>query len=190
MFVWRFSVKMPKHHCCAYKCSNSEAKKKPPDKYPEFSDVTFHCFPPDNEKTQYAPGMNERERRRRWIVACRLESLSVTRHNRICSKHFEGGLGPTKANPIPTIFDFPKHLQPKKVKQRQDPEERRLKGVMNASMKSATQKQSRPRPSQSKASACLNLREPTLYQENQLKQMKVEWVSKSVIRRCCLHHPS
>ncbi|KAK2550373.1 hypothetical protein P5673_028886 [Acropora cervicornis] len=113
--------------------------------------------------------MNERERRRRWIVACRLESLSVTRHTRICSKHFEGGLGPTKANPIPTIFDFPKHLQPKKVKQRQDPEERRLKGVMNASMRSATQKQSRPRPSQSKASASLNLREPTLYQENQLK---------------------
>ena len=169
MFVWRFSVKMPKHHCCAYKCSNSEAKKKQPDKYPEFSDVTFHCFPPDNEKSQYAPGMNERERRRRWIVACRLESLSVTRHTRICSKHFEGGLGPTKANPIPTIFDFPKHLQPKKVKQRQDPEERRLKGVMNASMRSATQKQSRPRPSQSKASASLNLGEPTLYQENQLK---------------------
>lgn len=169
MFVWRFPVKMPKHHCCAYKCSNSEAKKKQPDKYPELSDVTFHCFPPDNEKTQYAPGMNERERRRRWIVACRLETLSVTRHTRICSKHFEGGLGPTKASPIPTIFDFPKHLQPKKVKQRQDPEERRLKGVMNASMRSATQKQSRPRPSQSKASASLNLREPTLSQENQLK---------------------
>ena len=98
-----------------------------------------------------------------------MECLSVTGHTRICSKHFEGGLGPTKASPIPTIFDFPKHFQPKKVKQRQDPEERRLKGVMNASMRSATQKQSRPRPSQSKASASLNLREPTLYQENQLK---------------------
>ena len=60
-------------------------------------------------------------RRRRWIVACRLESLNVTRHTRICSKHFEGGLGPTKANPVPTIFDFPKHLQRKEMKQRQDP---------------------------------------------------------------------
>ena len=80
--------------------------------------------------------MDERERRRKWIVAYRLENSSVTRHTRICSKHFEGGLGPTKANPIPTIFDFPKHLQPKKVKRRQDPEERRLKGVMNASMRS------------------------------------------------------
>ena len=38
---------------------------------------------------------------------------------------------------------------------------------MNASMGNVTQKLSRP--SQSKASACLNLREPTLYQEIQLK---------------------
>ena len=32
--------------------------------------------------------------------------------------YFEGGLGPTKGkvNPIPTIFDFPKQLQPKKSK--------------------------------------------------------------------------
>ena len=40
---------------------------------------------------------------------------------------------------------------------------------MNASIRSATQKQSRPRPSQSKARASLNLQEPTLYQENHLK---------------------
>ena len=44
--------------------------------------------------------MNEPERRCRWIVACRLESLSVTRHTRICSKNFEGGLRPTKVNRI------------------------------------------------------------------------------------------
>ena len=66
--------------------------------------------------------MSEQERRRRWIAACRLESLNVTRHTRICSKHFEGGLGPTKANPVPSIFDFPEHLQRKEMKPRQDPE--------------------------------------------------------------------
>lgn len=102
---------MPKHHCCAYNCTNSKAKKKDPAKYPEVASVTFHCFPSNNEKKQYAPGMSEQEKRRRWIAACRLESLNVTRHTRICSKHFAGGLGPTKANPVPTIFDFPKHLQ-------------------------------------------------------------------------------
>ena len=132
---------MPKHHCCAYNCTNSEAKKKDPVKYPEVASVTFHCFPSNDEKKQYAPGMSEQERRRRWMAACRLESLNVTRHTRICSKHFEGGLGPTKANPVPTIFDFPKHLQRKEVKQRQDPEARRLK---NTSTANRIQKASKP----------------------------------------------
>ena len=72
--------------------------------------------------------------------ACRLESLNVTRHTRICSKHFEGGLGATKANPVPTIFDFPENLQRKEVKPRQDPEGRRLK---NASTTSKIQKASK-----------------------------------------------
>ena len=84
--------------------------------------------------------MSEYERRRRWIAACRLESLNVTRHTRICSKHFEGGLGPTKANPVPTIFDFPENLQRKEVKPRQDPQGRRLK---NASTTSKIQKASK-----------------------------------------------
>ena len=72
--------------------------------------------------------------------ACRLESLSVTRHTRICSKHFEGGLGATKANPVPTIFDFPENLQRKEVKPRQHPKGRRLK---NASTTSKIQKASK-----------------------------------------------
>ena len=110
-------------------------------KYPEVANVTFHRFPQNNEKIQYAPGMSEQERRRRWIPACRLESLNVTGHTPICSKHFEGGLGPTKANPVPTIFDFPKHLQRKEVKPRQDPEGRRLKP--NASTTSKMQKASK-----------------------------------------------
>lgn len=81
-------------------------RKKDLVKYPEVANVLL-CFPQNNEKIQYVPGMSEQERRRRWIAACRLESLNVTRHTRICAKHFEGGLGPTKANPVPTIFDFP-----------------------------------------------------------------------------------
>lgn len=79
----------------------------------------------DDRKKTYAPGMSENERRKRWIAACRLSSLNVTRHTRICSAHFEGGLGPTKVNPVPTIFSFPTHLQPKTPRKRTDPEERR-----------------------------------------------------------------
>ena len=115
-------------------------RKKDPVKYPEVANV-LHCFPENNEKIQYVPGMSEQERRRRWIAACRLElSLNVTRHTSICAKHFEGGLGPTKANPVPTIFDFPENLQRKEVKPRQDPEVRRLK---NASTTSKIQKASK-----------------------------------------------
>ena len=132
---------MPKHHCCAYNCTNSKEKKKDPVKYPEVANVTFHCFPQKkNDKIQYVPGMSEQERRRRWIAACRLESLNVTRHTRICSKHFEGGLGPAKANPVPTIFDFPENLQRKEVRPRQDPQGRRLK---NASTTRKIQKASK-----------------------------------------------
>ena len=103
-------------------------RKKDPVKYPQVANV-LHCFPQNNEKIQYVPGMSEQERRRRWIAACRLESLNVTRHTRICAKHFEGRLGPTKANPVPTIFDFPENLQRKEVKPRQHPKGRRLKNA-------------------------------------------------------------
>ena len=57
--------------------------------------------------------------------ACRLDSLNVTRHTRICSVHFEGGLDPTKLNPVPSIFAFPQHLQRKLPKSRADPKEGR-----------------------------------------------------------------
>ena len=65
------------------------------------------------------------ERGKRWIAACRLSSLNVTSHTRNCLAHFEGGLGPTKLNPVPTIFSFPTHLQPKTQRKRTDSEERR-----------------------------------------------------------------
>ena len=116
---------MPKHNCCAWNCSNSIEKKKQKDKYPELDEVTFHPFPLDNPAKQYVSGMSEKERRQKWIAECRLQSLNVTRHTRICSKHFEGGLGPTKANPVPTLFDFPEHLKRKTPLSRTDPEKRR-----------------------------------------------------------------
>ena len=116
---------MVKHNCCAYGCSNSTEKQKNHLKYPELKGITFHTFPIGDRKKTYAPGMNENERRKRWIAACRLSSLNVTRHTRICSAHFEGGLGPSKLNPVPTIFSFPTHLQPKTRRKRTDPEERR-----------------------------------------------------------------
>lgn len=82
--------------------------------------------------------MSENERRKRSIAACRLSSLNVTRHTRICSAHFEIGLGPTKLNPVPTIFNFPTHFQPKTRRKRTDPEERRRGALSSLQNKTNT----------------------------------------------------
>ena len=58
--VYTFST-MPKHHCCAYNCTNSVEKQKQPEKYREMANITFHTFPPDNPNKRYPPGMRERE---------------------------------------------------------------------------------------------------------------------------------
>ena len=116
---------MVKHHCCAFNCTNSTQKQKNVEKYPELANVRFFIFPQENPNKYYGAGMSELEWRLRWITACRLDSLNVTRHTRICSVHFEGGLGPTKLNLVPSIFAFPQHLQRKLLKSRADPEERR-----------------------------------------------------------------
>ena len=74
------------------------------------------------------------------------DSLNETRHDRICSAHFKGELGPTKSNPVPMICDFPRHLQPKTHKSRTNPDELRrnekpaLKKVINMEQ-SASSKQ-------------------------------------------------
>ena len=73
----------------------------------------------DNANKYYAAGMPERERRMRWIAACRLDnSLDVMRHSRICSIQSDEGLCPTKLNPISSIFAFPQHLRRKPPKNR------------------------------------------------------------------------
>lgn len=108
---------MVKHHCCAFNCTNSTQKPKKVEKYLELANVRFFPFPQDNANKYYVVGMSEREWHMRWIAACHLGSLNVTRHTRICSVHFEGGLGLTKLNPVPSIFAFP-HLQQKTPKSR------------------------------------------------------------------------
>ena len=52
---------MPKHHCTVVPTTvrTARKRKKDPVKYPEVANVTFHCFPQNNEKIQYVPGMSE-----------------------------------------------------------------------------------------------------------------------------------
>ena len=94
------ALELVKHCCCALDCTISTKKTKNVEKYPEWTNV--RCFPivQDSEKKYYTAEIPERERRMRWIAtcSCRLDSLiwfNVTRHTRICSIYFEGGLSPT-----------------------------------------------------------------------------------------------
>ena len=119
------ALAMVKRHCCAFNCTNSTQKQKNVETYPELANVRCFPFPQDNPNKYYAARMSEQQRRLRWIAACCLDSLNVKRHTRICSVHFDGGLGPTKLNPVPSIFAFPQHLQRKLPKSRSDPKERR-----------------------------------------------------------------
>ena len=123
------ALELVKHCCCALDCTISTKKTKNVEKYPEWTNV--RCFPivQDSEKKYYAAEIPERERRMRWIAtcSCRLDSLiwfNVTRHTRICSIYFEGGLGSTKLNPVPSIFAF-RQQRWKPPKSRTDSEERR-----------------------------------------------------------------
>ena len=72
-----------------------------------------HSLKTTQISTYYAAGMSERERRLR-----RTAPVVWTRHTRICSVHFEGALGRTKLNPVPSIFAFPRQFQRKLPKSR------------------------------------------------------------------------
>ena len=66
-----------------------------------------------------------------------MDSLNVTRHIRIHSIHFEGGLGPTKLNPVPSIFIFPQHLFGEKL--------RKVVQIPRSDVESSERKHHRPR---------------------------------------------
>ena len=82
---------MVNHHCCVVGCTSSTKLKKRLWKHPWMKDVQFFTFP-----------VNMAERRL-WIRLVRRENFEVTRHTRICSRHWIGD-GPSVKEPHPTIF--------------------------------------------------------------------------------------
>ena len=104
------ALEQVKHCCCALNFTASTKETKNVEKHPELANVrSVFSIPRDNANKYYAAGMRERELRMRWIAACCLDSLNVTRHTRICSVNSEGGINLTKLNPVPSIFAFPQH---------------------------------------------------------------------------------
>ena len=43
--VWKTSLRMPNHHCCATNSNSSSHKKKNLEKYSWMKEITFHSFP-------------------------------------------------------------------------------------------------------------------------------------------------
>ncbi|XP_067936693.1 THAP domain-containing protein 1-like [Watersipora subatra] len=91
--------------CAAFGCSNSSSKT--PDK-------KFHGFPLKNEKMA-----------NRWVLATKRVNLKLTPSTKLCSDHFTDAdyTGPPKQSrlfptAVPTIFNFPEHMQPKKYQPR------------------------------------------------------------------------
>nr|XP_040049254.1 zinc finger protein 37-like isoform X3 [Gasterosteus aculeatus aculeatus] len=92
-------VKMP-DFCAAYGCSNRRCLET------RTRGITFHRFP----KT--------RERRRKWEVALRRDGFAASVRTMLCSEHFRsedfdrtGQTVRLKDGVVPTIFNFPAHVQ-------------------------------------------------------------------------------
>ena len=92
-------------HCVAWGCTNKMKKG---------SGISFHRFPHRN------PQMLEK-----WIQVIRREKWHPNRHSYICSLHFEDScfvVRPGKIghrlyeHAVPSIFNFPEHLQKKTTK--------------------------------------------------------------------------
>ncbi|XP_058468913.1 THAP domain-containing protein 6-like [Solea solea] len=102
--------------CAAYGCSNRRCLKT------RTRGITFHLFP----KT--------RERRRKWELALRRDSFAASDRTLLCSEHFRsedfdrtGQTVRLKDGVVPSIFDFPAHLQ-KSVATRRTTTSRRAEG--------------------------------------------------------------
>ncbi|XP_017330915.1 THAP domain-containing protein 6 [Ictalurus punctatus] len=93
--------------CAAYGCKNrrnANLRKQ---------GVTFHRFPTDAKL------------RKIWETALRKEGFSATPHSVLCSQHFTedaidrtGQIVRLREGAIPSIFNFPAHLQKKPIKPR------------------------------------------------------------------------
>ncbi|KAF4525681.1 hypothetical protein B566_EDAN010672 [Ephemera danica] len=95
--------------CAAYKCPMIGTKQVTQ------SGIQFHKFPRDPEL------------RAKWVRALRYVDFTPSRHSSVCSRHFESDCfeppgyrkkQKLKRGSIPTIFDFPKHLQKRTMKRK------------------------------------------------------------------------
>jgi hypothetical protein len=95
--------------------------------------IYFFRFPPDSP------------RKRAWVQKIRRENWMPNKNTVLCSKHFQPEdfeasaehrqRRDLKRTAVPSIFDLPEHLQPKKVKLRKPP----IGRVVDAQVEDATE---------------------------------------------------
>jgi hypothetical protein len=89
---------MTVYSCAAGDCNAHTNKKNNLDKYPWMKGVQFYAFPHK---------IRQKDRRRVWIQRCRRDKdWAPTVWDRVCSRHFVGGVGPTDAHPNPELFKY------------------------------------------------------------------------------------
>ena len=96
-------LNLPKHHCCAYNCTNNLAKRKGN----QTNAARLHFFPFSDERNNFAPEMNEQGRHRKCMDRSTLAGKpKVTRPSLLCSKNIEEGLGQQRATLFLQYFIF------------------------------------------------------------------------------------
>ena len=96
--------------CCAPGCNADSRKFNKLEKYPWMAGIKFFSFP---HKTR------EAKSRKLWVSMTRRSNTStVTKHTRICSRHFVDEK-PTPEHPYPTLFGHNNYKKPKKKRESQ-----------------------------------------------------------------------
>ena len=101
--------------CAAWGCTNREINaRSSPTSAERSKDVTFHMFP-----------LKDQQLLKKWVVAVKRENFTPTTNHRLCSNHFSpldyddtGFRRKLKRGVVPSIFNFPAHLQKSAVKTR------------------------------------------------------------------------
>ena len=102
------ALELVKHCCCALNCVTSTQKTKMLKNIQNWQMLdVFQTL----RTTQTSIVLRECQNESGVCDGLHPVVWTVTRLTRICSIHFQGDLGPTKLNPVPSIFSFPQHLR-------------------------------------------------------------------------------
>ena len=93
--------------CCAFNCGLTQTKD---------CTISFHRFP-----------LEDKELRRKWVRATKLDNFTPVEDTRVCQQHFRdddfmfSSSKKPKPGAVPSVFNFPKHISPSTGSKRKAP---------------------------------------------------------------------